>query len=50
VALGIVMANRRITSERALDLLRQTSRRSNRKLRDVAADVVETGQIPSNGG
>jgi len=47
MAVGIVMAGRRATPEQALELLRGASRRSNRKLSDIAAEVVETGQDPT---
>ncbi len=45
-ALGIVMALRRVTQERAFDLLRSVSQATHRKLRDVAADIVFTGELP----
>ncbi|WP_169814064.1 GAF and ANTAR domain-containing protein [Actinomadura kijaniata] len=40
-ALGIIMAQRRIPAEEALALLRRASQRRNRKLRDIAAGIVE---------
>jgi GAF domain-containing protein len=40
-AKGIVMATRRCTAEQAFDFLRETSSRSNRKLRDIAQVLVE---------
>lgn len=40
-AQGILMVRQHCTSEEAFDLLRQGSQRSNRKLRDVAAEIVE---------
>ncbi|WP_199509898.1 GAF and ANTAR domain-containing protein [Nucisporomicrobium flavum] len=46
MALGVVMAQRRLTPEQAFDLLRRASQRQGRKVREVAADVVETGQVP----
>jgi GAF domain-containing protein len=50
-ALGIVMAQQRCTAEQALTLLRSQSQHSNRKLRDVAADLIErvTGAPPVPG-
>jgi GAF domain-containing protein len=45
-AIGIVMAQRRVTSEEAFELLRTASQHANRKLRDVAAEVEETGELP----
>jgi hypothetical protein len=49
-AIGIVMAYRRVTQQRAFDLLRQASQRLNVKLRDVALDVIDTGVIPDASG
>ena len=43
VAMGVLMARYRVTREQALDLLRITSQRSNRKLRDIATEVADTG-------
>lgn len=40
-AQGILMVRHHCTSEEAFDLLRQGSQRSNRKLREVAAEIVE---------
>jgi GAF domain-containing protein len=48
-AKGILMAHERCTSDEAFDVLRRASQRTNRKLRDVARDVVEAnarGQAP----
>lgn len=45
-AVGILMAQRRITDDAAFDLLRVTSQRTHRKLRDIAEDVVLTGALP----
>lgn len=45
VAIGILMANFKITKAEAFDLLRVLSQHSHRKLNAVAADVVETGTI-----
>jgi GAF domain-containing protein len=39
-AIGILMAQQRCTAEAAFDLLRQTSQHRNRKLRDIAAEIV----------
>ncbi len=44
-AIGILMATRRTTEDDAFELLRQTSQRQHRKLRDVADDVVFTGVL-----
>ena len=46
MALGILMAHRKITHEHAFDLLRSASQNLHRKLRDVAAEVMETGTLP----
>lgn len=46
MALGILMAHRKITNEVAFDLLRSASQNLHRKLRDVASEVMETGTLP----
>lgn len=45
-ALGIIMATRKVTADQAFALLRDESQSSNRKLREVADDVVFTGALP----
>jgi hypothetical protein len=45
-AIGILMAQRRITSDEAFTLLRTASQHLNRKLRDVAEEVERTGALP----
>lgn len=45
-ALGILMYSRKLTRDTAFELLRSTSQRAHRKLRDVAEDVLRTGQLP----
>jgi GAF domain-containing protein len=47
-AIGILMAQQRCTASTAFDLLRAASQHRNRKLRDVAADIIVnvTGQAP----
>jgi len=42
-AVGILMAMHKLTSERAFALLREASNKSNRRLRDVADQVVLSG-------
>lgn len=42
-AMGILMATHKLTTQQAFDLLRVVSQNSNRKLRDVADDVIHTG-------
>lgn len=45
VAMGILMVTRRLTEPAAFDRLRTASQNSNRKLRDVAEDVMLTGVL-----
>ncbi|MGX7677500.1 ANTAR domain-containing protein [Jatrophihabitans sp. DSM 45814] len=45
VAIGIVMKGLLIPKDQAFDLLRVVSQRSNRKLRDVALDVIDRGEL-----
>ena len=45
MAMGILMARHKVTEDQAFDLLRIASQNSNRKLADVAADVVDTGTL-----
>jgi GAF domain-containing protein len=44
-AIGIVMSRHNLTREQAFNVLRMVSQDSNRKLHDVAVDVVDTGSI-----
>ena len=46
VAMGIMMAGGKLTGQQAFDQLRMASQNLNRKLRDIAADVARTGQLP----
>jgi len=46
-AMGILMASRRLTEQQAFDELRVASQHSQRKLRDLADDVLLTGELPS---
>jgi len=48
-AKGILMYQRRITADQAFDVLRVASQRANRKLRDIAVEVAETGVLPDDG-
>jgi curved DNA-binding protein CbpA len=41
MAMGIVMNQLRVEDEQAFDVLRRTSQNTNRKLRDVAEDVIQ---------
>ncbi len=43
VAMGVLMARYRLTRGQAIDLLRITSQRTNRKLHDIAVEVGDTG-------
>ena len=47
-AIGVLMAQQRCTAEEAFDLLRAHSQNSQRKLRDLAADLITrvSGQPP----
>jgi hypothetical protein len=45
-AQGILMERERITAVQAFDILRRASQHFNRKLRDVAQDLVTTGERP----
>jgi len=44
-AIGVLMATHKVTSEQAFDLLRIASQNTNRKLAEIALDVIETGMI-----
>lgn len=46
-AIGIVMAGRRCGPQEAFAVLRRTSQHANRKLRDVAAEVVRSVAVPA---
>ena len=45
-AIGILMTTHRLSTEQGFALLVAASQHSNRKLRDLAADVISTGQLP----
>ncbi len=45
IAVGIIMANRKLTRDDAFNLLRIASQHSNRKLRELAAEVADTGAL-----
>jgi len=45
-AQGILMERERITADQAFDVLRRASQHLNRKLRDVAQQLVDTGESP----
>jgi hypothetical protein len=46
MALGVLMSARKVTEEQAFTMLRVASQNLHRKLRVVAAEVVETGTLP----
>jgi GAF domain-containing protein len=48
-AQGILMERERVTAEQAFDILRRASQHLNTKLREVALDLVETGERPLTG-
>jgi hypothetical protein len=48
-ALGILMERERITSDQAFDVLRRASQHLNIKLREVAQNLVDTGERPDTG-
>ena len=48
-AQGILMERERITPDEAFDVLRRASQHLNRKLRDVAHNLIDTGESPDTG-
>jgi transcriptional regulator with GAF, ATPase, and Fis domain len=46
MAMGLLMARGLMTQEQAFAVLRRASQHLNRKLHEVAAELVETGQLP----
>ena len=48
-AKGILMERHKITEDEAFTILSHASQRTNTKLRDVAAELVRTGTLPSRG-
>ncbi len=45
VAVGVLMANHKLTDEQAFDLLSRVSQRTNRKLRVIAVEVARAGML-----
>lgn len=43
--MGVLIATNRLTRTQAFELLKIAGQNSNRKLRDVAADVADTGLL-----
>lgn len=50
IAIGILMSSTRRTRDQAFEQLRETSQNGNRKLREVAVYVAETGRLPEIDG
>ena len=48
MAIGILMAIRKVSPDEAFALLRVVSQRRNRKLREIADEVVLTGELPAD--
>ena len=48
-AQGILMERERITPDQAFDILRRASQHLNIKLRDIAQNLVDTGERPDTG-
>jgi GAF domain-containing protein len=48
-AQGILMERERVTADEAFDILRRASQHLNRKLREVAQALVDTGEQPDTG-
>jgi len=48
-AMGILMERERITADQAFDVLRRASQHLNIKLREVAQNLVDTGEDPDVG-
>ena len=46
-AKGILIERHKLTPDQAFQLLAQTSMHANRKLRDVAENLVLTGELPA---
>jgi AmiR/NasT family two-component response regulator len=47
MAVGIVMASRGLSSDDAFGVLRTASQHQHRKLREIAAEVVISGEVPA---
>jgi hypothetical protein len=47
VAIGLLMSQHQISRNQALEVLRLRSQHSNRKLRDIAEEFVDTGVLPA---
>jgi GAF domain-containing protein len=49
-AIGVLVERHRVTPEKAFDMLRRTSQNTNRRLADLADQLVQTGDLPSLDG
>jgi ANTAR domain/GAF domain len=47
IAMGVLMAQNKISRDQAFDLLRIASQHAHRKLAEIAAQVAETGALPT---
>ena len=47
-AKGILMEREKVTADEAFDMLRRSSQRLNRKLRELALRLAETGEEPTD--
>lgn len=48
-AVGILMSAHKVTADHAFELLKTSSQRLDRKLREIAVEVTETGALPDGG-
>lgn len=46
-AVGVLMSRHMVTQDEAFQLLRRASQDQNRKLHNMAQDVIQTGELPS---
>ena len=46
MAMGILMASKLITAEEAFEQLRKASQHLHRRVRDIAEEVMQTGELP----
>lgn len=44
--MGIIMNRYNVPQEQAFEVLKRVSQHRNTKLRDIAREVVETGEVP----
>ena len=47
MAVGVLMSSRRLTSDQAFDVLRIASQRTNRRVSQIADQVIEAGEVTS---